>query len=130
MRRERQFLEDIVSAADAIAAFIENETSDSFEEHQMVRSAVVHELTVVGEAVAHLSGTASPPSKCPLAGHQGAQKHRNSQLLWNRLGGGVARGKTRRAGIAEPGRRNPSGGVPSLTRACHPLTELKSSAIP
>jgi uncharacterized protein with HEPN domain len=55
MRRERQFLEDIVSAADAIAAFIENETSDSFEEHQMLRSAVVHELTVVGEAVAHLS---------------------------------------------------------------------------
>jgi len=55
MRRERQFLEDIMSAADAIASFIESETSESFEERQMVRSAVVHELTVIGEAAARIS---------------------------------------------------------------------------
>jgi len=55
MRRERLLLEDIISAADAIGGFIENETPESFEERQIVRSAVVHELTIIGEAVAHLS---------------------------------------------------------------------------
>jgi len=55
MRRERLFLEDIVSAADAIGGFIEKETFESFEERHMTRSAVVHELTIIGEAVTHLS---------------------------------------------------------------------------
>lgn len=55
MRHERLFLEDIVSAADAIAEFIEGQTPQSFEANRMLRSAVVHQLTIIGEAVAHLS---------------------------------------------------------------------------
>ncbi len=55
MRRERLFLEDIVSAADAIAEFIQGQTRESFEPNRMLRSAVVHQLMIIGEAVAHLS---------------------------------------------------------------------------
>ena len=53
MRGERLFLEDIVSAADAITEFIESE--ESFEANRMLRSAVVHQLTIIGEASARLS---------------------------------------------------------------------------
>lgn len=50
MRHERLFLEDIVSAADAIAEFIEGQTRESFEANRLLRSAVVHQLTIIGEA--------------------------------------------------------------------------------
>jgi uncharacterized protein with HEPN domain len=55
MRRERLYLEDIVTAADAIAEFTYAQNPESFEANLMLRSAVVHQLTVIGEAVAHLS---------------------------------------------------------------------------
>jgi len=55
MRRERLCLEDIVTAADAIAEFTHAQNLESFEANLMLRSAVVHQLTVIGEAVAHLS---------------------------------------------------------------------------
>jgi uncharacterized protein with HEPN domain len=55
MRRERLFLEDIVSAADAIAEFLQGQTRETFEANRMLRSAVVHQLMIIGEAVAHLS---------------------------------------------------------------------------
>jgi uncharacterized protein with HEPN domain len=51
MRRERLYLEDILTAADAIADFTYAQNLDSFEANR----AVVHQLTVIGEAVAHLS---------------------------------------------------------------------------
>ncbi len=55
MRRERLYLEDILTAADAIAEFVQEEDFGSFETNCMLRSAVVHQLTIIGEAVAHLS---------------------------------------------------------------------------
>ena len=55
MRRERLYLEDIVAAADAIASFIEAQTWESFQANLMLRSAVVHQMTVIGEAVSRLS---------------------------------------------------------------------------
>ena len=55
MRRERLYLEDILTAADAIAEFTYAQNLESFETNLMLRSAVVHQLTVIGEAVAHLS---------------------------------------------------------------------------
>jgi uncharacterized protein with HEPN domain len=55
MRRERLYLEDILSAADAIAEFLGGQDFESFEANRMLRSAVVHQLTIIGEAVAHLS---------------------------------------------------------------------------
>ena len=56
MRRERLYLEDIVLAADEIAQFIGTRHRGSFEADHMLRSAVVHQLTIVGEAVSRLSG--------------------------------------------------------------------------
>ena len=55
MRRERLYLEDILAAADAIAEFVEGQHLDSFHDDRMRRSAVIHQLTIIGEAVAHLS---------------------------------------------------------------------------
>ena len=37
MRRERVYLEDILTAADAVAAFITEQTWDSFEGNLMLR---------------------------------------------------------------------------------------------
>ena len=55
MRRERLYLEDILAAADAVAGFIETQTWELFEANLMLRSAVVHQMTVIGEAVSRLS---------------------------------------------------------------------------
>lgn len=52
MRRERLYLEDILAAADAIAAFIQGQKAELFEANLMLRSAVAQQLTVIGEAVA------------------------------------------------------------------------------
>ena len=55
MRRERLYLTDIVAAADAIAGFTRGHNRGSFQASLMLRSAVAHQLTIIGEAVAHLS---------------------------------------------------------------------------
>jgi len=55
MRRERLYLKDILAAADAVTGFIETHTGDSFAKNLMLRSAVVHQMTVIGEAVSRLS---------------------------------------------------------------------------
>ena len=54
MRPERLYLLDIVEAADAVARFISSVTRDSFEGDDLVRSAVLHKLTLIGEAAARL----------------------------------------------------------------------------
>jgi uncharacterized protein with HEPN domain len=48
MRRERLYLEDIISAADAVAEFINRHDCESFHANRMLRSAAVHQLTVIG----------------------------------------------------------------------------------
>jgi uncharacterized protein with HEPN domain len=55
MRRERLYLEDILAAADAIAEFVEGQQLEAFRADRMRRSAVTNQLTIIGEAVAHLS---------------------------------------------------------------------------
>ena|SRR5713226_2116646 len=50
MRLERQYLIDIIEAADAIAAFLSGQDKQSFLDNDLVRSAVLHKLTVIGEA--------------------------------------------------------------------------------
>jgi uncharacterized protein with HEPN domain len=55
MRRERLFLKDILSAADAVAEFIQGQTQERFEGNRMLRSAVVHHLTIIGESVSRVS---------------------------------------------------------------------------
>ena len=54
MRREELYLRDIVEAADFIAKFVEGLTRTAFQESELVRSAVVQKLAVIGEAAAHV----------------------------------------------------------------------------
>ncbi len=55
MRRERLYLEDIHVAAQAIGEFLQSHSFESFRTNRLLQSAVVHQLTVIGEAAAHLS---------------------------------------------------------------------------
>jgi uncharacterized protein with HEPN domain len=54
MRRERLYLEDILAAADAIQEFIRGQDYGSFEASPLLRSAVVHQMMIIGEAVGHI----------------------------------------------------------------------------
>jgi uncharacterized protein with HEPN domain len=54
MRRERLFLADIVDAADAVAGFVAGRSKESFLNDDLLRSAVLHKLTIIGEAAARL----------------------------------------------------------------------------
>jgi uncharacterized protein with HEPN domain len=54
MRRERLFLRDIVEAADAIRDFVSGHTEQTFLQSELLRSAVVQKLTIIGEAAARL----------------------------------------------------------------------------
>jgi len=54
MRPERLYLEDMVEAADNIAIHIADRSRERFLGDLTVRAAVLHELTVIGEAAARL----------------------------------------------------------------------------
>ena len=55
MRRERLYLGDILAGADAIAGFIQGQDLERFRANLQLRSAVVHQLMIIGEAAARLS---------------------------------------------------------------------------
>lgn len=54
MRREELYLDDIVEAADAIQVFLAGVERETFLQNDLVRSAVLQKLTVIGEAAARL----------------------------------------------------------------------------
>jgi uncharacterized protein with HEPN domain len=54
MRREELYLVDIVEAADAIAGFLQGTEKVDFLGNDLVRSAVLQKLLVIGEAAARL----------------------------------------------------------------------------
>ena len=54
MRPEKLYLTDIVEAAQAIARFIMGESYYEFEQNEMMNSAVLQKLTVIGEAASRL----------------------------------------------------------------------------
>jgi len=56
MRHERLHLTDIVEAADHIAEFIAGIEFGAFQQSEMLRSAVVQKLAIIGEAAARVSG--------------------------------------------------------------------------
>lgn len=56
MRREELYLCDIVEAALAIEGFIAGVDEQAFHASDLIRSAVLQKLTVIGEAAARLSG--------------------------------------------------------------------------
>lgn len=55
MRHESLYLSDIVEAADHIAEFIAGADFQAFQASEMLRSAVVQKLGVIGEAAARVS---------------------------------------------------------------------------
>jgi len=54
MRPEKLYLTDIVEAAQAISRFVMGESYHEFEQNEMMNSAVLQKLTVVGEAASRL----------------------------------------------------------------------------
>ncbi|MDO9068989.1 MAG: DUF86 domain-containing protein [Deltaproteobacteria bacterium] len=54
MRHEFLFLKDIIESTDAIGSFIADIELSSFAGNDLVRSAVLQKLIVIGEAAAHL----------------------------------------------------------------------------
>ena len=54
MRPEQLYLTDILDAARSIASFCKDVHFEQFEGNDMLRSAVLQKLIVIGEAAAHL----------------------------------------------------------------------------
>lgn len=54
MRREDLYLVDVLEAADSIQRFLKGVTREAFLQDDLLRSAVLHKLTVIGEAAARL----------------------------------------------------------------------------
>jgi uncharacterized protein with HEPN domain len=54
MRPEKLYLTDIVEAAEAISRFVMGEGYYEFEQNEMMNSAVLQKLTVIGEAASRL----------------------------------------------------------------------------
>jgi uncharacterized protein with HEPN domain len=55
MRRDDLYLHDIIEAIDHIDAFLREDDHQAFLKSEMVRSAVVQKLVIVGEAAARIS---------------------------------------------------------------------------
>ncbi len=55
MRRDKLYLADIVEAADAVAAFLAGAERERFLQDDLLRSAVLQKLSIIGEAAARLS---------------------------------------------------------------------------
>lgn len=54
MRREELYLRDIVEAAEAIENFLAGVARENFLESDLLRSAVLHKLTIIGEAASRI----------------------------------------------------------------------------
>ena len=55
MRPEKLYLTDIIDAAQSIEKFLMGQGFDEFEQNEMMHSAVLQKLTIIGEAAARLS---------------------------------------------------------------------------
>ncbi len=55
MRREELYLRDIVEAADHLFQFVSQAGPQGFSESEMVRSGILHKLTVIGGAASKIS---------------------------------------------------------------------------
>jgi uncharacterized protein with HEPN domain len=92
MRHDGLYLNDIVEAADHIADFIAGVDFDGFQKSEMLRSAVVQKLAVIGEAAARVSeDLRSRHPEVPWPQIYSLPKHPGACLLRNRLGHSLAR---------------------------------------
>lgn len=55
MRRDERYLNDIIEAADHVAAFIAGADFEAFQKSEMMRSAIVQKIAIIGEAAARIS---------------------------------------------------------------------------
>jgi uncharacterized protein with HEPN domain len=55
MRRDDLYLNDIIEAADHVAEFLSDTNFEGFLNSELIRSAVVQKLAIIGEAAAHIS---------------------------------------------------------------------------
>jgi uncharacterized protein with HEPN domain len=55
MRRDDLYLNDIIEAADHIAEFLAETDFEGFRKSELVRSAVVQMLAIIGDAAARIS---------------------------------------------------------------------------
>lgn len=65
MRREQLYLFDIVECANSIAAFLQECDRARFDASDLIRSAVVHKLTIIGEAASKVSQARSKYPSIP-----------------------------------------------------------------
>lgn len=68
MRRDRLYLDDVVEAAEAISGFLAGVTEEQFLASDLLQSAVLQKLTIIGEAPARLSPefkASAPTSRGP-----------------------------------------------------------------
>ena len=54
MRREELYLTDIIEAADAIQRFVRNVSKNMFLKDELLQSAVLQKLMIIGEAASRL----------------------------------------------------------------------------
>jgi uncharacterized protein with HEPN domain len=54
MRREELYLTDIIEAADAIQRFLKNVEQNIFMQNELLQSAVLQKLMIIGEAATRL----------------------------------------------------------------------------
>jgi uncharacterized protein with HEPN domain len=55
MRRDRTLLQDLINAADALERFSSGRSESDFHGDELLQSAVVYQLIIIGEAVNRLS---------------------------------------------------------------------------
>ena len=75
MRREEVYLRDIVEAADDVAGFLSGISREEFLRNNLVRSAVLQKLMIIGEAAAHIGEALR--TKYPEVPWQGIVSFRN-----------------------------------------------------
>lgn len=72
MQREELYLRDIIDAVDAIENFLRQVSEVEFSRNELLQSAVLHKLTIIGEAAARISADL---------------KKRNSEIEWKTIVG-------------------------------------------
>ena len=86
MRRDDLYLNDIVEAADHIAAFLGQTDLEGFRQSELVRSAVVQKLAIIGEAAARISDDVDGPIPgSPVAADSRLPEHFDPCIFRDRL---------------------------------------------
>ncbi|MGI9034611.1 MAG: HepT-like ribonuclease domain-containing protein [Pyrinomonadaceae bacterium] len=86
MRREELYLRDIIEATSAIERFLENISKSDFLESELLQSAVLQKLLIIGEASSKISGELkSRYSKTPwkqITGFRNIAIHAYFSINW------------------------------------------------